>query len=392
MNASIINYRTIAAMLGLAVLTLLFARFYDPYRVVGPEILVDPGFAEGLANWGFYGPAGSVVPGAGGIIRLQSADPAKSVGLYQKIGEPQRFSRLRLAGSLKTTAVVAGSKSWHRARLVLASYDRSGNWLPAPHHVVSLDGTNGWKRYSEVFRVVSGASELRVSAQLPMAVGTLEVRNLSLVPVESKAAYLYFRIIFLAAWGGLVLWVFLPLICRGCSRSRQWAVAAALLVVLVGTLVPGWLRKQWQDDSAAALESISRQVAAVQVAAESPAAEAEIVAKPRAPAAALQKQLRQQIDRHLLTLFKAAHLLFFGILAVSLAMALAAAPLLDLLVPLGMLAAATEFMQIFISGRTALYDDWLIDLAGIGTGLLLAFLWRRMGGEKTGVSEGKGQD
>jgi len=361
------------AFLLLSLLTMLVIFFYDPYLAVGPELLDNPTFSEGLAGWNFHGPDGSVTPGADGTVRLESGDPSQNVVIYQKIAEPQRFTLLRLAGFLRTVEVVAGSKGWHQARLVLASYDRDGKWLAGPHHVVSLASTHNWKRYAEVFRILPGARELRVMAQLPYATGTMQVGHLSLRPVEAKSSAPFLRILFLAAWGGLILWVFLPLLRAGRTACRRVALAMALLAVLIGTLTPGDLRKQWQDDSVATLESIGRQIA---TATPDEAVTAAVEAKRG------RHNSRHKLDRHLLAILKAAHFLLFGTLACCLALALPGLPLSGLLGPLGMLATATEFMQFFIRGRTALYGDWLIDLVGalVGLGLYRLIMKRLSAG------------
>jgi VanZ family protein len=81
---------------------------------------------------------------------------------------------------------------------------------------------------------------------------------------------------------------------------------------------------------------------------------------------------------------KAAHAIMYGVLAVLVAYALAggrsARTALVATLPLvALLAAADEWHQRFIPGRSASMDDWLADVAGAGVALLVsgAVLGRR---------------
>ena len=79
------------------------------------------------------------------------------------------------------------------------------------------------------------------------------------------------------------------------------------------------------------------------------------------------------------------HFVFFGFLGLGLTVALPRHWKL-LLLDVGMLAGATEVMQIFVEGRTALIGDCLLDLAGAGCGLALVSLWRRWASRSAGAA------
>lgn len=74
---------------------------------------------------------------------------------------------------------------------------------------------------------------------------------------------------------------------------------------------------------------------------------------------------------------KVAHTIMYGVLAALVAVALADArrrlgPMLLTLVILSAIAAADEWHQLFIPGRTASTADWVADIGGAGTALLIS--------------------
>ena len=105
-----------------------------------------------------------------------------------------------------TYAVAAGNESWHKARLILSSFDAKGRWIPGAHLVVALVGDHPWKRYAEVFQVIPEAEELRASIQLARATGTVWVRALSLREAMEKPLYVFVQAgVFVKRFGATTL-------------------------------------------------------------------------------------------------------------------------------------------------------------------------------------------
>ena len=79
-------------------------------------------------------------------------------------------------------------------------------------------------------------------------------------------------------------------------------------------------------------------------------------------------------------IYKGGHFVFFfALLAFILPLPLEFNKRPSSLIPdLFMLAASTELMQNFITGRTPLLKDFLINLLGVVGGLLLAQVWLRI--------------
>lgn len=348
----------------LAIATILFVIFFDVYQEIGPELLPNADFSQGLAKWNFSNQEGAVSLEQPGTVRIINADSGKGVSLQQTIIDPGRFRFLRLTGDIKTDKVKRGKKSWQKARLVLSSHDQDGRWLPAPHHVASLAGTRPWRQYSQVFEIIPAAEQLRVSAQLPRATGILWVKNLSLREVYKKTTTVYFMTGGIILWGLFLAWLVIPYIAAGRTFFLRALVFLSVFAVLMGTLSPGVSKLQFQKDSVQVIQNFIEQ----------PEEIASIQSSER------DKNKAEQ-DRRLFNLLQAAtksgHFILFALLGLSLPIALPLADRRFLLIDLLMLAAATELMQFFIQGRTPLVKDFLIDVAGIIVGLAIVWLWRK---------------
>lgn len=334
--------------------TLGFAFQYDRYSEEGPELLLDPDVTEGFASWEYSGPEGSVVIEEPGGVRLSSKGPAKFVSLTQVVRGVAQVPLLRFSGEVRTEGVRQGEKGWHAARLILSSHDNEGNWLPSPHHVVSLVGTNDWKYYAQVFRPAEGADALQAAAQLAMASGTMWVRNLSLHEVEEKTSYVYLQALGISLWGMYLFWLFSSYFTYARSAAWKWAVVASFVMVLIGKSLPGDclvdLRYKGEDVSHQILRTVSCESG--MPAFHSPAGRATKVAN-------------------------GGHVVLFVLLVGCLAAACPAVSAKTIFLDSGIVAGATELLQYFIKARTPLFSDWLLDLAGITIGLFMCFVFMK---------------
>lgn len=332
-----------------------FAFQYDRYFAVGPELLLDPDFTEGFASWEYSGPDGSVVIEESGWIRLSSNDPAKFVSLTQVVRGVAQAPLLRFSGEVRTEGVRQGEKGWHAARLILSSHDNEGNWVPSPHHVVSLVGSHDWKCYGQVFSPADGADTLQASAQLAMASGSMWIRNLSLHAVEEKTSHVFLQAAGIGLWGMYLLWLISPYFTCARGAVWKWAVVASFAMVLTGKSVPGECLVDLQHKGADVSHQILR------------AASSDSTTP--APHRSAWKAIKAA---------NGGHVVLFVLLGVCLVAACPVVSWKTIFFDTGILAGATELLQFFIRGRTPLFSDWLLDLAGISIGLLLCFVFRKI--------------
>jgi hypothetical protein len=280
------------------------------------------------------------------VVRLHSEDSHKSLTLHYCVERPQLSNLFRLSADLQTENVISGGNSWEKAKLVLSSRDAEEGRLPGLHQAAALVGDNPWRPYAKVFTVSPQAAELRVELQLARASGTLRARNLSLQAVEIKPIYSYARYALFLLWGLFMLWLLIPVVTVKSRYLFQAGLFVVLVVTLGGILLPGDLKQQvmvlfkgWQHTLLDLLPSL--------VAAE----------------AIVGIELLPRFD-----VTKVAHFLLFALLAFVLAFSRTKRHT-QLLLDLLMLAAATELLQIFIPGRSALLTDWLIDSGGVLLGI-----------------------
>ena len=342
----------------LALITLLYSFLFDPYRPMGPELLDNGDFSQGLAQWQTFEASRTVALLEGATVRLHSENPEGTVSLRQKIFDPVRFGRLRLSGEIRTRGVQGGKRDWQQARLVLAGYDGADKWLPARHHVALLQGTNGWQRYSQDFAVPAGARSLQVLVQLPRATGTMWARDLSLREVVGKKGTGAVSGTLLCLWGAFLVWLLGPIFRKVRPVVVQLLAAAVILAIFAGSLAPGEKKRQWQEDAVQAVQQIIEQ---------SPAS---------AVADAAPEHRWKPAVKTMLELSKVGHFTLFVLLAMVLGTAFAGSPLGGHFQDLALFAGATEFLQIFIRGRTPQVTDWLIDISGVLIGLALIYLLR----------------
>jgi len=110
---------TLAGFLILALGTVVAVVGVAPYRTVGGELLRNPDFATGLTGW--ERPVNENVVHQGPVLRLHLDNNTGDSRIEQRIGNPERFHRLRLSADIKSHGVVPGEKAWHRSRLMLSS-------------------------------------------------------------------------------------------------------------------------------------------------------------------------------------------------------------------------------------------------------------------------------
>lgn len=349
--------KKVVLFLLLGAVSLGFGFGINRYIPVGGNLLPGLQLTEGSNAWLYTKAQGAVVQDSTDSIRLHLSDPDTSVNLLFVINSPQRFALLRLSGDLKTENVVAGEKSWERARLLLSSYDERHKTLPVPHKVAALEGTNSWRPYSKVFSVSPDADLLRARVQLLRATGTMWVRNLQLHEVTISPLYHYGRYLIFTLWSAFILWLLTPYwrSRRLVSRKGLLPLLTLLAATLGGILMPGNLKirilawgNHWLKDTFNLSSPLS------------------------GSAATSATALLPWFD-----VTKAGHFFLFALLGAVFVMLRPDRRSKYIVRDLLMLAAASELLQLFVNGRSAQVTDWLIDTGGILLGMWCAGRWRK---------------
>ncbi len=340
------------ALLTLA--TLFSDRFIDQYQDVGQQLLADADLSTGLSSWHPSGSADAAVTITDKEISLRAPDTNANVRIHQKITVPMSSKMVQLRALVRTKKVVAGEKSWHRARLLLVQYvDGKARWH-LPHQVIALEGTNDWQEVSNVFTIASDCNEFRVVVQMSNCSGQFFLKGLRLYEAEETALYGRVKWLIRGAWILFILFVFVPYRINGNVTVSTLPVCITVVVLLVGTTMPGSVK----DDLKGRIEVLAGAVS-----------EIHITPSPAMDGSSSPGWLRSAVKE--IDYTKVAHFVLFALLVVLIRYKNPDRPVKSLFLDIVMLACATELSQLFIENRSPLFTDVLIDMAGGGVGLLL---------------------
>jgi VanZ family protein len=340
----------------LALITVIVVHYIGLYREVGPELLVNGDFRNGLESWIRTDRGGSVVIEDPLTVSLRSDKMDAIVSIQQVIDEPQRFKFLTLSGDIKTRDIKVGSKAWHKGKLTLGSYDKDDRWIPILHNVASFEGSSPWKHYSKVFKIVPKAERLRVAAQLYKSTGTMWVKNLSLREAVKKPFYRYWRF-FYFLWFVFLIWLIAPLIAYCKGFVLKGIATLTVLVILFGVLMPGSEKLRFEEGSTVVIKNVI----------EKKTSEHDNGGK-------LSEKEWLQAVKIWRMMNKAGHFILFGVFALNLSAGFTRERQRFIIMSIMLFAGATELMQYFVEYRSPLVRDWLVDVSGAAAGIFIYYL------------------
>jgi len=366
------------AAAALAIGTLLSFTQYDGYRPLGGNLLANGDFSGGLDAWRWRGTsdtAGVTVKRDGedapAYVEIHNSDIAHSANLWQVVAEPGRFDHVSVEFDLLLKDVVAGRKSEHQARIVLASYDSSGRGLwHHPHIFLVEDGSHGWQHYRATFPVGRDVHEMHLTAQLNRATGSMRLRGVTLRGAEARADWLALQSLLIALWALLGVALARNLLRSGPGRMAGMIALAVAAVFLLGTLSPKQIQTIAENDIVALYSS-------GQTPGDDPAPAEKQAEKP-AKSASPATRPAQPPDFELLKPGKLAHFLLFALFGAALALRRPRAAAVFLSASLILAAVCGEVLQFFAHGRTPALQDIAINALGAFAGVGIIFLasWR----------------
>ncbi|MCP4368084.1 MAG: VanZ family protein, partial [Deltaproteobacteria bacterium] len=312
--------------------------FVDRYEKNGPEMLTSDwksfAFKEGTAeisNNEFY---------------LSSKNSAGSVQIRQDIPDFQPGDILMLSAEMKYTDVVPGEQPWNLARLLLVQNDGTKNRYDHMHVVASFSGTKGWKRYYNFFTIGGNIKHLKVAAQLSRCTGSFQLKDLKLYPIKQTMIYTWVQRAILFSWGLFAF--FLLGTCFGNGHSLitfKILLIISFAAIIIGTTMPQEVRNQISQEVTTQIQKTGNGI-----------------------------QHGFSISPTSIDPAKLGHFVFFALFGAFLFLLMGQDPLLGVAFNIVLLAAGTELAQCFIDGRSPLFTDFFIDIAGGGCGLILSGL------------------
>lgn len=345
----------------LSLATLWIGTSLDRYRPIASQMLTNADFSQGLLGWTSRPTRNGKITTLDGTVTLFSATGTNTTMLYQGLARPIAARKIRVRASLASRDIVTGKNPWNTARLLFHQY-RHGTQMETSHQVARLDGTQGWQEVARVFKIRPDATEFRVSIVISNASGTMWLRDLHLEQVENSPLYRILGGLLGGALFCFVVSLLLPYLHPRHLVFQTLLILFTVALILLGTAMPASVKNRildvilvtaWdighseQPDTGSRLEATGTIVPSHQAA---------------APKSALKE----------IALSKIAHFILFALLGLLLWSNTPQRGLKRILLDILLLACATELNQFFSENRSPLITDFLIDMAGGGTGILLA--------------------
>lgn len=328
----------VLALLSVLLVVLTAATFLlmPRYDTLGDPLVADPAFTEGLIDWQQAGLI-SVDKDDPAQVQLESINPGTRTFLLRDIALPSGETMLILRAQVQGNDVVPGPELWDSARIYLAQLDADGepDWK-ADHNLFTLNGTTDVRNYRRAFTIPADVARARLGIEMKNATGSLSVSKLELTVVEYKMPFLIAVGCLLAGWTVLVVYTGFKTF-GGIESTRIklcLGVAAALSVVAL--MLPGNIHDIGTG-------SIAARIGLDDVGVDS-----------------------------------IGHGVMFTVLTFLVRMGRPSDPLWLHVGVWGLIAMASEVLQLFTVGRNPSLDDLWVDGIGIVLGLTLAEIARRV--------------
>lgn len=338
----------------LCLINLLAFTLLTPYDSVGPQLLENADFSQGLQGWKLEGDARSLHI-EDGLLRIDHLSNAGMTILTQCHPAKEMPAYLLLSGQGMSSGVVRGDKPWHEACIDLLGYDERGKAdFSVKIRLFGMDGDQAWVEAARVYRNAVGYQQICVQISLFQAAGSFQIRALSLHQALTNATYQTISLILLVGWGVLSLWIVRALY----EYYREKPQASYLLIVFVllltGILLPQEARSSLEEHILSLLSHLEIFIA---------------------PTDTLQQHGSFDLWPQQWDLSKISHMLGFALLSGILFTERKVAPV-GRLFGLLLLAVATELLQFYVPDRTPRLSDVIVDGLGVLMGWGLGALFR----------------
>lgn len=325
-----------------------------PHTRVGPELLTNGDFSQGLQGWKLDGRREHVSLEAG-VLTLAHPERDSTV-LSQCWDAPALPASLLLSAEGRSRGVVRGERPWHESRIDLVGYDDMGQgYYHVRTRLLGLEGDRPWLGEPVLFHIPPESIRVCLEIIHYAVPGVFQIRHLSLTQGERKLTFQLGRWLLMAGWLVLAVVLVGPLYRHVKTLRYRRSLMLFGTLVLAGVLIPNDLRQQIEDVLLRLFTSAGM---------------------PMETTSLNTHRSAWSLWPTYWDLSKYAHLLGFALLGGILAsdhqsrLSLRVSALI-------VLAVVTEVLQFFVPLRTPRLSDLVIDFMGILIGMLSiwAALW-----------------
>ncbi|MBU0673331.1 MAG: VanZ family protein [Proteobacteria bacterium] len=358
--------RLTQVFLPLLIATIAIIVLVERYQPLGPGFTSAEILNENLEGWNKSGDEHGISLLPDGIIKLTLEPGSKRIDLTRRFSFPAGSRFVRVSAEAASQEVMAADKPWHRARILFQNRDRNNVVLKTPYLLTSLNGSQDWQRYDTTFTIHERMAFATLVLQINHAPGSFLIRNIRLEPVGESGLFAALRVTVLISWALFFILCSLPYLKNSHQVLTGSSICLIVLTILIGTLIPGSTKATYQGY---AKESVARIL-------HNPTA-------PSLPTTISSDKSPFEIYLGNIEISKVGHFAMFGILTLILMLHHGKTGLGSVLAKTTSLAGVTELLQFFSEGRTPGLDDFGLDLAGMGLGLLLWMIMTWVRSEKT---------
>ncbi|MET0026638.1 MAG: VanZ family protein [Candidatus Thiodiazotropha sp.] len=339
--------------LGLSALTYLLFTLVPAYAPMGDQLLVDPGFSQGLASWRSAGNHKGISI-EDGVLSLQNASPRQNASVYQCF-DRQGFPAQVLARiEARTDNLILGEKAYSGARVGLLLRDADGtSQYQLINRLVNIRQARTWTSYEAVLMIPEATERVCFRMTLLSTQGTFQLRNPTLNAAHMLPSFRMGWWILLITWA-TALWIW----SRQLQRHYLVAGQSPWIWIMIGVMALGilmsydlkmqllrfmspWLPVEHGHTNGSAADTLGRWL--------------------------------PMLDPGYWDISKFSHLIGFTLLSLLLFQR-PRAPALILISGMLVAAVCSEALQFFAPGRTPRLNDLLVDSLGI-----LAGWWMSVG-------------
>ncbi|HPR82999.1 MAG TPA: VanZ family protein [Pontiellaceae bacterium] len=359
----------------------LFFNIYEPWRPVGPELIPDGSFSTPAATnvWSGWNEWTKLVPagGFGGSPGVVLTASSNQHGILRFTAHDlTNIPAFRVSLRAAAHGVVRGKEGYHIPRAVFFYNDAQAKSLFKLHHgVMDIPKDRGWHHYKDFFPVPEGAVDARLQIQNLGIAGTMQIDDVSVIPVCERPSAPWWKLFFGVLWTtafGLCLFALKPWM-----RRHGFLIMLTLILIMTGIVLPGkFLDSSIEKTVHTAKELIHKTAPPppVQAVKTSPAPSAPSKPKGETPFIALAGTLIDQVHT-------TGHFILFSWLALLASLSWIAAPpalrrITAVFAGLAFFAAATETLQFITIDRAAALSDLCVDIVGMAGAVALVFVLR----------------